>query len=161
MSCPGCRWHWNLREHQKLQLFATVTSNTCEHSDLHSKLVLFHVQDWRHGKLSRTSHFKPWCFCHLVSGLSPGFWIFHSVHLLCFLQRSCELERAMECVRRYWTVCQQLAHHTINGCNLNPGDLLASGTISGPACCPYPLSSANFIQGLSTFIPCNLMSSSQ
>ncbi|KAG0590516.1 hypothetical protein KC19_1G105200 [Ceratodon purpureus] len=32
----------------------------------------------------------------------------------------------------YWTVCQQLAHHTVNGCNLNPGDLLASGTISGP-----------------------------
>ncbi|XP_024372480.1 fumarylacetoacetase [Physcomitrium patens] len=32
----------------------------------------------------------------------------------------------------YWTVCQQLAHHTSNGCNLNPGDLLASGTISGP-----------------------------
>lgn len=32
----------------------------------------------------------------------------------------------------YWTVCQQLAHHTINGCNLNSGDLLASGTISGP-----------------------------
>ncbi|MCC6421822.1 MAG: fumarylacetoacetase [Gemmataceae bacterium] len=33
----------------------------------------------------------------------------------------------------YWNVCQQLAHHTVNGCNLRPGDLLASGTISGPA----------------------------
>ncbi len=32
----------------------------------------------------------------------------------------------------YWNMCQQLAHHTINGCNLRPGDLLASGTISGP-----------------------------
>lgn len=32
----------------------------------------------------------------------------------------------------YWTVSQQLAHHTINGCNLRSGDLLASGTISGP-----------------------------
>ncbi|MFP4227215.1 MAG: fumarylacetoacetase [Salinivenus sp.] len=32
----------------------------------------------------------------------------------------------------YWTVCQQLAHHTVNGCNVRPGDLLASGTISGP-----------------------------
>lgn len=31
----------------------------------------------------------------------------------------------------YWNVCQQLAHHTVNGCNLRPGDLLASGTISG------------------------------
>jgi fumarylacetoacetase len=33
----------------------------------------------------------------------------------------------------YWDVRQQLAHHTVNGCNLRPGDLLASGTISGPA----------------------------
>lgn len=32
----------------------------------------------------------------------------------------------------YWSITQQLAHHTVNGCNLQPGDLLASGTISGP-----------------------------
>jgi fumarylacetoacetase len=32
----------------------------------------------------------------------------------------------------YWNVFQQLAHHTVSGCNLRPGDLLASGTISGP-----------------------------
>lgn len=32
----------------------------------------------------------------------------------------------------YWTMEQQLAHHTINGCNMNVGDMLASGTISGP-----------------------------
>lgn len=32
----------------------------------------------------------------------------------------------------YWTMVQQLAHHTINGCNVNVGDLCASGTISGP-----------------------------
>ena len=31
----------------------------------------------------------------------------------------------------YWSISQQLAHHTVNGCNLKPGDLLASGTISG------------------------------
>ena len=31
----------------------------------------------------------------------------------------------------YWTVAQQIAHHTVNGCNLNVGDILASGTISG------------------------------
>src|SRR5437870_7629153 len=31
----------------------------------------------------------------------------------------------------YWSIAQQLAHHTVNGCNLEPGDLLASGTISG------------------------------
>ncbi len=32
----------------------------------------------------------------------------------------------------YWTMEQQLAHHTINGCNIQVGDLYASGTISGP-----------------------------
>ncbi|MGI9014067.1 MAG: fumarylacetoacetase [Phycisphaerales bacterium] len=32
----------------------------------------------------------------------------------------------------YWTVAQMLAHHTSTGCNMRPGDLLASGTISGP-----------------------------
>ncbi len=31
----------------------------------------------------------------------------------------------------YWNMVQQLAHHTVNGCNLNIGDLCASGTISG------------------------------
>ena len=32
----------------------------------------------------------------------------------------------------YWSMAQQLAHHTSNGCNLRPGDVCASGTISGP-----------------------------
>ena len=32
----------------------------------------------------------------------------------------------------YWTMKQQLAHHAGNGCIMRPGDLLASGTISGP-----------------------------
>jgi fumarylacetoacetase len=32
----------------------------------------------------------------------------------------------------YWNMCQQLAHHTVNGCNINVGDMYASGTISGP-----------------------------
>lgn len=31
----------------------------------------------------------------------------------------------------YWNMCQQLAHHTVNGCNIRVGDLYASGTISG------------------------------
>ena len=31
----------------------------------------------------------------------------------------------------YWNMTQQLAHHTINGCNINAGDMMASGTISG------------------------------
>jgi fumarylacetoacetase len=32
----------------------------------------------------------------------------------------------------YWTVAQMVAHHTVNGCNLQPGDLFGSGTLSGP-----------------------------
>ena len=32
----------------------------------------------------------------------------------------------------YWTMAQMLTHHASNGCNLRPGDLLASGTVSGP-----------------------------
>ncbi len=31
----------------------------------------------------------------------------------------------------YWTIAQMLTHHSSNGCNLRPGDLLASGTVSG------------------------------
>jgi fumarylacetoacetase len=33
----------------------------------------------------------------------------------------------------YWSIAQQVAHHTVGGCNLRTGDLLATGTISGPA----------------------------
>jgi fumarylacetoacetase len=33
----------------------------------------------------------------------------------------------------YWTLAQLVAHHTVNGCNLQAGDLLGSGTLSGPA----------------------------
>ncbi|MBM55773.1 MAG: fumarylacetoacetase [Euryarchaeota archaeon] len=32
----------------------------------------------------------------------------------------------------YWNMRQQLAHHTVNGCNIRGGDMIASGTISGP-----------------------------
>lgn len=37
----------------------------------------------------------------------------------------------------YWTMKQQLAHHSVTGCNMQPGDLLGSGTISGPSECSY------------------------
>lgn len=33
---------------------------------------------------------------------------------------------------QYWTIAQMLAQHTVGGCNLQPGDLLGTGTISGP-----------------------------
>ena len=32
----------------------------------------------------------------------------------------------------YWTIFQMLTHHTSNGCNLRPGDMMGNGTISGP-----------------------------
>jgi len=32
----------------------------------------------------------------------------------------------------YWNVAQLIAHHTVNGCNLQPGDMLGTGTLSGP-----------------------------
>lgn len=58
------------------------------------------------------------------------------IHLEIWLQ-STRMERpqricASNTKHLYWSVAQQLAHHTVNGCNLRPGDLLASGTISGP-----------------------------
>lgn len=37
----------------------------------------------------------------------------------------------------YWSMAQQLAHHTVNGCNVQIGDLMASGTISGPEAGSY------------------------
>jgi fumarylacetoacetase len=54
----------------------------------------------------------------------------YDIHLEVFLQgeRIC----TSNAKHLYWNVAQQLAHHTVNGCNLRPGDLLASGTISGP-----------------------------
>lgn len=35
-------------------------------------------------------------------------------------------------IHSYWTVAQMVAHHTVNGCNMRPGDFLGSGTQSGP-----------------------------
>ena len=66
---------------------------------------------------------------------SPGNWAF-DVNLEVSMQGS-KMDRPQRVCRSnskflYWNVCQQLAHHTVNGCNLRTGDLLASGTISGP-----------------------------
>ncbi|TGN99193.1 fumarylacetoacetase [Burkholderia sp. USMB20] len=47
-------------------------------------------------------------------------------------------DHAGDCISRsnyrdaYWTVAQLVAHHTVNGCNLQDGDLLGTGTLSGP-----------------------------
>jgi fumarylacetoacetase len=66
---------------------------------------------------------------------SRGDWAY-DIHLEVHLQGENMVELNRICQSNfkylYWNVCQQLAHHTVNGCNLRPGDLLASGTISGP-----------------------------
>ncbi len=57
-----------------------------------------------------------------------------------YLQSTRMREQGLEPVRiarapfasQYWTIFQMLAHHASNGCNLVPGDLLGTGTISGP-----------------------------
>lgn len=40
---------------------------------------------------------------------------------------------------RYWTMDQMVAHHTLGGCNLQPGDLLGTGTISCEVSSPCSL----------------------
>lgn len=47
------------------------------------------------------------------------------------------MEQATELVKTnfkymYWSSAQQLAHHALTGCNMQVGDMLGSGTISGP-----------------------------
>ena len=63
------------------------------------------------------------------------------IRLQVWLESAARRERGLGPVRltetsfrhQYWTPAQMLAHHTVGGCNLQPGDLLGSGTISGPA----------------------------
>ncbi|HLF27955.1 MAG TPA: fumarylacetoacetase [Anaerolineae bacterium] len=66
---------------------------------------------------------------------SRGAWAY-DIHLEVWLQGAAMLQPQRISVSNakylYWNICQQLAHHTLNGCNMCPGDLLASGTISGP-----------------------------
>ncbi|XP_029412129.1 fumarylacetoacetase isoform X1 [Nannospalax galili] len=57
-----------------------------------------------------------------------------AIRLLCGRARGGrqqEQENSIHLRHMYWTILQQLTHHSVNGCNLRPGDLLASGTISG------------------------------
>ena len=66
---------------------------------------------------------------------TEGDWAF-DIHLEAHLQTEAMPAPQRLCATNfrylYWNMLQQLAHHTVNGCNLRPGDLLASGTISGP-----------------------------
>ncbi|MFQ5582827.1 MAG: fumarylacetoacetase, partial [Calditrichia bacterium] len=64
-----------------------------------------------------------------------GDWSF-DIHLEVLLQTKKQKESQRISLSNfkfmYWNICQQLAHHTVTGCNVRPGDLMASGTISGP-----------------------------
>eukprot|EP00469_Lotharella_globosa_P011687 CAMPEP_0167786398 /NCGR_PEP_ID=MMETSP0111_2-20121227/8776_1 /TAXON_ID=91324 /ORGANISM="Lotharella globosa, Strain CCCM811" /LENGTH=291 /DNA_ID=CAMNT_0007677787 /DNA_START=295 /DNA_END=1170 /DNA_ORIENTATION=+ len=54
----------------------------------------------------------------------------------------------------YWSFTQQLAHHSITGCNMRTGDLLGSGTISGPSPGEYGLRrTSHHIRSSPSFIP--------
>lgn len=66
---------------------------------------------------------------------SRGDWAFNiELEAWLHLAGATEPERICRTNARhlYWNICQQVAHHTVNGCNLRTGDLLATGTISGP-----------------------------
>lgn len=75
---------------------------------------------------------------------SQGDWAFN-IHLEARLQSTQMIQEGHSPIvltrtnfkHLYWNMAQQLAHHTSNGCNLRPGDLLASGTISGPEAGSY------------------------
>jgi fumarylacetoacetase len=57
------------------------------------------------------------------------------IHLEAFIKPSGGAEERITLTNfkyMYWNCSQQLAHHTVNGCNVRVGDLVASGTISGP-----------------------------
>ncbi|WP_231638372.1 fumarylacetoacetase [Rubeoparvulum massiliense] len=69
---------------------------------------------------------------YLQQGQPGSFHIQLEVHLRSKAMNHAKPISATNYRYLYWSIAQQIAHHTIGGCNLNPGDLLASGTISGP-----------------------------
>lgn len=76
---------------------------------------------------------------YLVSGMNQrygGFDLKMSVRLSSLTMRSNRQQAGVLSKplfrRHYWTVAQMVAHHTSNGCSIEPGDLFGSGTVSGP-----------------------------
>ncbi len=69
---------------------------------------------------------------HLAGGPEAAYEITLEVWLrTARMEQEVRLSRGnFECL--YWTLAQMLAHHTSNGCNIRPGDLIGSGTVSGP-----------------------------
>ncbi|KAK4760229.1 hypothetical protein SAY87_023360 [Trapa incisa] len=69
---------------------------------------------------------------YLAEKVSKNYDIALEVHITPSGQKDSSVVTRSNFKNLYWTLTQQLAHHTINGCNLRPGDLLGTGTISGP-----------------------------
>ena len=69
---------------------------------------------------------------HLASGSPDALSITLEVWLLSARMSSPVRVSHGNFAQLYWTLAQMVAHHTSNGCNLRPGDLIGSGTVSGP-----------------------------
>ena len=71
------------------------------------------------------------------AGVNEGIDMQLEVHLSSKAMRDADPDASMKISGTnaqylYWSMAQQLAHHTVTGCNVRAGDLMASGTISGP-----------------------------
>eukprot|EP00842_Homolaphlyctis_polyrhiza_P005981 jgi/Hompol1/6384/HPOL_000768-RA len=79
-----------------------------------------------------TPDFEPVAYLRDSAGAKNAY----DIDLEVFIKPQGETEQSKICHSNlkfmYWSFKQQLAHHTINGCSMNPGDLCGSGTISGP-----------------------------
>ncbi|MBZ5586379.1 MAG: fumarylacetoacetate hydrolase family protein, partial [Acidobacteriia bacterium] len=69
---------------------------------------------------------------HLRTGGADAFDITLEVWLRSARMRAPMLVSRANFASMYWTLAQMVAHHTSNGCPIRPGDLIASGTVSGP-----------------------------
>ncbi|MFB0845953.1 fumarylacetoacetase [Paenibacillus oleatilyticus] len=80
----------------------------------------------------RGSRQEPEPLAYLKQEGAHAFDIKLEVHLQCDDMERAERITESNVKYLYWSMAQQIAHHTVGGCNLRAGDLLASGTISGP-----------------------------
>ena len=78
----------------------------------------------------------PLAYLSEPSGQRSGFDVSLEVFLQSKQMRHAKLEPMLvsrsNMSHLYWTVAQMVTHHASNGCNLRPGDLMATGTASGP-----------------------------
>ncbi|MFW1808268.1 fumarylacetoacetase [Acinetobacter ursingii] len=79
---------------------------------------------------------QPQPLAYLQENSLDGMTQSYDLHLSVEIQTPNSLQPEVICQTNfkhmYWTMAQQLTHHTIGGCNVNVGDLMGSGTISGP-----------------------------